>query len=154
MQVKEVNIAKPREICYDEAKGGEDDDQRIPTGRIVAVGRSLPVRLCCVFDGPPAVLCAGGAAGPPAFALAWSAAELLFYCFAYRILYPKGAWFVYEKKLTFNPGAKRWFLPLYLALWSFTAVAAGITWYYGQPGILAVAAAQLGMILGLWLKLR
>lgn len=89
-----------------------------------------------------------------AFALAWSTAELLFYCFAYRILYPKGAWFVYEKKLTFNPGAKRWFLPLYLALWSFTAVAAGITWYYGQPGILAVAAVQLGMILWVWIRLR
>lgn len=43
-----------------------------------------------------------------------------------------------KKKCTFNPGAKRWFLPLYLALWSFTTVA----------------AAQLGMILWVWLRLR
>ena len=88
------------------------------------------------------------------FALAWNTAELLFYCFAYRILYPKGVWFVYEKNLTFNPGAKRWFLPRYLTLWAFTAVAAGIAWYYGQPGIIAIAVTQLGTILGVWLRLR
>ena len=88
------------------------------------------------------------------FAMIYSLIVISFSGWGHRILYVQGEWVIKEKTVTLNPGAERWFLPLYLSLTVLTAVAAGIVWHYGVCWTVVFPVVQLGMVLIAWKCLK